>query len=145
MYELEQTAHALSELRSSDATGFGMHMSDQVKFGGRGIFVGDSRWDPASQPASMINANSALGRLTGWPQVPMRIPDNPVEMSVIIHDDSGDHANPESVSAITQYKYGIAQGVHKAIQRAAHLGDELSVYVVGNQQIEINMVEKLAS
>src|SRR5665213_1673781 len=132
MRELDRTSKAIRALRTSEEHSFGMHSSGHVVVGGRGITVGEVRLDPARHPMTAVRRASPLGRLTGWPHVGLQLPDHPIQMNVIIHDDSGNRDQPQWLDAIPEYKSRIAAGIKEAIVAAKRMGDTSKIYLLGN-------------
>lgn len=100
MAELQRTADHLSELRASQPYAYGTHLAGEPSPAAHGLLLGETRYDPGVHSPDMISLLSLNEMVTGDPYVQQRLPAQPLDMTIVLHEPASNdffHNGPKKI------------------------------------------------
>ena len=100
MVELRRTADQLSELRASQPYAYGSHFALEPSTSSQGLLLGESRYEPGVHSPDMIALLSLNEMVTGDPYVQQRLPVQPLDMTIVLHEPASNdffHNGPKKI------------------------------------------------
>ncbi len=134
MYRLEKTSAALYDLMGDNTRQFGQHLRTDIVVGQPGINVGETRFDPTLHEVGAVNPIALTPMMldTDMPYVNLRIPYRPVELNVVIDDNSGLEIKHEWIKPLAKYRAKIGAELVSSIEDSKQPDDSVKLFVVGN-------------
>lgn len=127
MSVLHETEAAFAELAATKQHEFGVRHGLQARVGHRGIDVGEQSFDPARHNLTDINPLSLMGMVTDQPHVRVVLPDLPMEISIVTHNETG--KDPQGLAETKQL---LGQELRHAIESSVpRIGDRIFSYHIG--------------
>jgi hypothetical protein len=133
MLRLEKTSAALYYLMGDNTRQFGQHLRTDIVVGQPGINVGETMFDPTLYDSSAINPLAITPMLLGtdMPYADLRVPYAPVELNVVVEDNSGSRMKHEWIEPIVECKRTIGTELVRLIEDAKQPADSVKLHVVG--------------
>lgn len=128
MSVLRETEAAFAELAATKQHEFGVRHGLQARVGHRGIDIGEQLFDPARHNPTDINTLSLMGMVTDQPHVKVVLPDLPMEVSIVTHNQTGKDS-PEMALSKQRLGQALRHSLESAVPR---IGDRIYSYHIGD-------------
>jgi hypothetical protein len=131
---LFETEAAISDLSANWQRMLGAHGNYDPAVAVPGMIIGEAPFNPAKHLPSAINPFSLMEQVAGVQHVRQVIPRNPLDVSIVVHNDPAQRDDPEWM---TRAKLQLASTFKDIFTEVLPVSDRVHTYVIGDRTSEL--------